>query len=295
MSRIDFFSVTVRGIDPGVFKRGWLGQFSLNETGHGGQGFKVLEAGHMGVRLLHSPVSEGEKYFHFSIPGEACKLLWSQGWFDQIKGLIEVDLRPTRVDVCVDTYAFTPFDAWLKRDDCMTFAKRSTHQWITSPGQMREDGVKGADTMYLGSPSSSRRLRIYNLHGYTRVEVTLRERWAKEFWKDYKERGRECLEGHIFGFVDWPDWEEWREVIGSDLPLYDPLPASTVEFEKSKEWVAGQIAPTLEFLRRYMGDEPFLKFVRNEGGGRVSQKHLAILEEKGRLERGAVVAAVADG
>jgi len=289
--RIDYFSFTVHNYKGERFAEEFLGRFALSDVGHGGRGFRELRDGHMSVKMYLRPVGDRD-YFHVSIPGQACVLLWQDGWFKQFAAFTD-DIKKvgkqtgkvniTRIDICVDTYAFAPEEAWEERDAIITRAKRSSLQFYTSPEQEREDGKIGCDTFYVGSSTSSRRLRVYNMHGFTRIELQARDVWAAEIWKTYKRGG--SLASHVVKFVRFDGWSLWDDVVGRELAEGVVVEASRAEYEKSRDWVAGQIAPTLEFLRRYMGDHQFINFVRAKGSDRITEQHFAILDEKRRMEQ----------
>ncbi len=153
-----------------------------------------------GVTLLCDPQAPGaSEHTHLVLPGEACEVVGAQGLLGLLARLRELAarVRVVRLDVAVDHAPFTPAQAYaaVRAGEVVCWAKRGTdgrvtHSWheANGPGEGR--------TLYVGRRSSQRLLRIYDGHGFTRVELECKGEAAEALaWLLVERRGDEAALG----------------------------------------------------------------------------------------------------
>jgi hypothetical protein len=147
-----------------------------------------------GVTLLGEPQAPGaSEHLHLVLPGEACEVVGAQGLLELLAQLRELaaQVRVVRLDVAVDHAPFSPVEAYaaLMAGQVVCWAKRGrdgrvTHSWheANGPGEGR--------TLYVGRRCSRRLLRIYDAHGFTRVELECKAEAAEALaWLLVERRG----------------------------------------------------------------------------------------------------------
>lgn len=221
-----------------------------------------------------------------NLPGEACELL---GVAQLVALVRELGLKLTRFDIAWDTDVLTPEQvrAAHAAGDAVTFSKY--HKWMQDPE---------GSTFYLGkrgSDSDVRLLRVYDRRGLTRVELEVHGKRAQSLWKvlDLEEdlgRWSPMALAYLVDFVDFRDrqadsnigrcprlpwWEDFTEGAGR---LALPLPRKAPTLDSTKEWLEGQIAPTLSLVADYVPDATrWLADVLHDGRNRRKPHHAAML------------------
>jgi len=153
----------------------------------------------------------------------------------------------TRIDIAVDCQrGYLDFDAVvqaLQSDQAITKAERVD----------RFQGIDSrADTIYLGSPTSARRLRIYDKASeqkmtdfeWTRIELQSRKPFADEtrsalVSSDFSEQ---TIPGIICGFLDLPTVPDWQTIFHGAPVLLTAPPKSR---DGTIYWLLKSAAPCL--------------------------------------------------
>ena len=154
-------------------------------VGSGWRGYKECYKSGSGAIVYTLPIKSDLEHYHIQLNGDSCACLTPAdlGGIEEIRrGGLKVTYK--RVDLAFDTELFTveEYLEQVKADNITRRSSRECLEVMESPFKLREDGRKGTMTVYLGSASSDRRLRVYNLHGPTRVELQLRGDWAGSGW-----------------------------------------------------------------------------------------------------------------
>jgi hypothetical protein len=195
-----------------------------------------------------------------TVQGEVCEQLG-------ISGLVALSaltgLEPTsRLDVAWDADWLIPemFGQAFEAGDVVTRIQRPVNPDTGRiKGIQRESNHEG-DTVYLGSRTSERFLRVYDRRGPCRVEMELKERRAVELWRrfiklnDEAEWGREAL-AELRAFIDFRHSEP-SALTGKPIQTADrSLLAWWAEFcagADRRSTVIPRKAPTLESLEAYI-------------------------------------------
>ena len=278
-SRVHWLSITVFGLDETAYKAFWEEFFSnilgelVEVPGGSRRGFRRLFQGLAGAKVYVDPVQISPKgnYFHIDLPGSACECLTPEQFrsLAEYKSSFDInnapgdpgELRISRFDLAVDDCPFTPYMVYehYRNDLIKTFAKRSSITWIVTPDGVKENGEKGTSSIYIGSSSSERMLRIYDKHGFTRAELQLRGNWADSiFLAVCKSSYSEWL-SRLLGIIDrffsvisnwWMEFVQLKQQVGIIITS-----ARVKTLDKMARWVTKQVAPTIVVLKSIMGDQ----------------------------------------
>lgn len=129
----------------------------------------------MGCTPKNTPVL----HTHWTFPGSICQeipfTLWQK--FIKTTSSQNIKIKCTRLDIRADYCNFTPHDIYqsIQEGKARTWANRETLQLIENPNEFDELGNVGTATVYIGSRKSDRFMRVYNLHGFTRMELQTRK------------------------------------------------------------------------------------------------------------------------
>lgn len=289
---VDYFSVTVVGIKLSKFVSMFMGQFGKIEWAKtGGRGFKKRGVMLAGVNVYKDPVypmKDGRKnYFHIELKGKACSLL-SESWFYEVMnvGCIEdgTAVSLTRIDLAFDGLDFTVSDFWgsVLEGNITTRASRQSFRHIYSPWELNELGEKGTETVYIGSFKSDRMVRVYDKHGFVRLELQLRGAWAKAFGARMDNGTYDIFDefsrGAVKDFMNLSD-KFWDAFITSKIKkvALSVYTAKMVTVESIDEWIIRQVSPSLAFFYEYYGDLEHIFELVKRGGDRLTQKHKTLL------------------
>lgn len=154
-------------------------------------------------------------------------------------------MRATRLDFAIDVLGskHSPLDCITEYNNGRMQSKaRTAHKYDELSG----DGL----TMYVGSKSSDRRLRIYDKsaemgllgEAWTRVELQTRKQRANSLMNDMLSQGIHSVGTQaIIEYVDFPSLEWWCDAMGNDANVHiSELPRSKPAFQK---WLETQVLP----------------------------------------------------
>jgi len=200
-----------------------------------------------------------------------------------------INARITRIDCALDT-----FDIHIH-----TFRDAARSGQIVTPGKTvryLESFSDAGDTLYVGSRTSDRMLRVYNksveqgsdLPIWTRVELEIKGELANLAAMSLID-GKVSIQDLIVSFCDFRlldatrtnnrtrcSW--WASFLGdcsrvvllSKTALHDTL-------EKKLAWIQRSIAPTLALVSMIMGSTDWMKFEVQHALDRISPKDLALI------------------
>lgn len=297
-TRVHWLTFTIFGMSEDGYKAIWSEYFSdkLGElvVMNGGirRGFQETYQALAGAKLYRKPIQYSEKgdYFCIELPGSACDCLTPE----QFRELSELQasciaghgmvFRVSRLDLAVDHCPFTPRMVYEHEKAGMvrTWARRSSVRWDESPHQAKKDKSSlGTETFYIGAGESQRMIRIYNERGYTRTELQCRDDWADRIFILLNCNYSSWL-SIVLGAIDkyfsvqaswWADFVTMKQEISIVISS-----ARVVSLTKMQKWVIGQVAPTLEVLRRVLGDSDYTDMLRRGVTEDRLQKYGAVLQ-----------------
>jgi DNA relaxase NicK len=190
-----------------------LGLGVLVDKGHGARGYRQISEALLGAKVYYDHVTakEGKNHCHIEIPGSACEAVVPSVFPDLVNFLTENQIRYSikRVDFAFDGVPFSPQDFYegLMSENLVSLIKRDPSlendsiRVEQSPCRLRENGEVGTMTVYAGSSSSQRMVRVYNKRGDTRLELQLRDERAQAV----------CLD--VFAHA----WDEWEYTVKAHL------------------------------------------------------------------------------
>lgn len=251
---IDYLTVTIWGSKVVEdFGDIFYGTFpEPTNLGHGGRFYRDTFATEPGIMLRTNPISQnGEERTTIEIPGTACQLLGFQRLADFLQYLYRLyeRVKINRIDLAFDNCGFEPEDFFnaIRNERVRSYVKRDTVKFYSMPYQKDEKGKEGTSGLTFGSRSSERYMRIYNKHGYTRLEVEFKGDYADQVGCDVLLAGTvdnalRLSMGYLLDFVDVQD--EWWLLFKEDYErLFARLGKTVPEYtmEKIKKWFEGQV------------------------------------------------------
>jgi hypothetical protein len=260
---IDWLSLTVHAGYFEVMK--YVTLLGLHEglvhSGHGGTGFRDLYNGKNGFQLYANPVGSGN-YCSLSIPSQALQGVGMEALLSMYSALCEDALRTglrynvTRADYAFDVpeTAFTPVDVWRIIEKREGIETKVSEEHMTR----MHNKAKTGDTVYVGSPKSDKRVRVYRkvIEGssvfgdapFTRVEMQNRHEAALFSFmhlmtvpmEDWAGVAAQYLNGFFTLRVKW--WADFMEGVKS---AYVRLRLVLPSIGRIEAWLFKQVTPAL--------------------------------------------------
>lgn len=268
------------------------------ELEYGAYGYQQAMVGPGGARLMWD--APGRQDAHLSLPGKACGVAGREGVRTLLR-FVQLHGKPTRIDLAMDDFerVVSPdqVDAELRGPDAVTHAREA----LTIRGHaVRSEDLTGA-TIYLGSPSSRQRLRVYDKglesHGAidaVRWELQLRAEAAESLIPQLlasPDSFGQVFASRLVTFLDFRDraahsevekrprlaWFERLVGLARKVAIYPAAVVRTVDHVAA--WVDRQVAPSLAvLLTAWGGDIDRLVVMATVGRERWKPKHRAMLE-----------------
>ena len=283
-----FVSATLGGADFEVIERGVSGYTRTYKTLYGLRLFTNDERPEMGIHMIAD--------------GDACE---SIGYDALMLIFNAVEMKATRLDLAVDHCPFTPIDLcseWERdnvRTNCKTVKK-------AKPGRehirkCKFEGSPTGDTFYMGSRQSSAFARCYDERGFTRFELEMKgeraEKAATLILEDSAQLERHTM-GMIREFVDFVDAESdanrsrctllpfWQTFVTKFERVKVQLtPRPELTLDRNKDWIEGQVAPSLALYEMAHGSRDSFDDVRRNlrriGLERLKPRHKILLSMSG--------------
>jgi DNA relaxase NicK len=247
-----------------------LGLGVLVDKGHGARGYKQISEALQGAKVYYDHVTakEGQEHCHIEFPGSACEAVLPSVFPALVDFLTENQVRFSikRVDFAFDGVPFSPQDfldglmsgnlvSLIKRDPSLENDSIRVEQ---SPYRLRENGEVGTMTVYAGSPSSQRMVRVYNKRGDTRLELQLRDERAHEVCLDVFSHAWDewefIVKTHLRQFIDFKNTDWWAVFVSiahrADLKISS---ARRMSLTKMEEWFNRQVVVALSVYEDVWG------------------------------------------
>jgi DNA relaxase NicK len=264
---IDYFTVTVWGENvKELFDLIMMNKFPKSkDQGHGGRFYRETYKTSLGVTIRNNPLDGSESRTTIELPGKACQVLGFYGLKTFYEQLIQIydKVRINRLDVAFNGLEFQPEDVFeaVENENLRSYLKRSTVKKYSAPFEQNDDGTIGNQGVVLGNRTSTRFMRVYNKHGYTRLEVEYKKEKATQVGFDLLtsltvEEALTKAMGHLRDYTDFlTDW--WLEFVGEFDRLYKKLNETITEIEitKMKEWLEKQVSSAIHVLVELEGIE----------------------------------------
>ena len=197
--------------------------------------------------------------------------------------------KVTRVDFAFDNVPFTPemFEEAIKENRISSLTQRASLKIIDSPYKMREDeSGHGCKTVYFGSSSSTRKVRVYNKRGPVRLELELRDVRADYVARVVLTQNKDWMilaVAHVRDFIDIYEDEErstlaswWQEFIDDIKRAYMKVYSSKeLSKERIETWFENQISTWLFVLKTI--EPEFLEEIAQKGAQRLKPHHRLVL------------------
>jgi len=261
-------------------------------------GYRYQAVGPANLRILWGSLNEEKPRsdVHVQMTGKTCsaisnhKMLWLMEQIQQFG-------QPTRIDLTLDDYDYvvdvdTVWQTLKANKDVVTHVRDSRRM------ESLKSGVDAGYTVYMGAPSSRRRLRVYDKGLESNGEIPA-IRWELQERKDAARsllpeliRGDwgQVFASRLVSLTDFREREAHSEVekrprlpwfqrlvgLASKAAVYLPVPPRTAS--ELEEWLEYSIAPSLATLVQvFHGDmEPLYRMI-GRGMERMKPKHHAIV------------------
>lgn len=214
-----------------------------------------------GTQCMFGQASMG---IHIIYSGQALQALVSKGIDTKrlIDNAITRNGKATRVDIALDIIDGTAnvdiFHKQLRGGKAVTASKT----WRTMAGS------EGGHTLYIGSRSSERMVRIYDKKAeraarfeevqnasWVRVEAELKGDRARDFLNACKDNDIiDVMRGHLVGAVDFPSLPEYQQALQCDNSSVEPTTTKRKDTQ-TRHWLMKMVAPVI--AREAMQDTAF--------------------------------------
>jgi DNA relaxase NicK len=300
--KIDWFSVTIHPTKKSHYFMVWKEFFQeylgeLQDKGHGGRGFKGLWVAELGSKIYVRPTN-GEMYFNIELPGQACACIPPERFRLFLDFLLSSEsssegaykFKVTRIDFAFDNVPFTPqmFLQAIEENKIRSLTQRESTRINASPFKLKEDSSSlGTTTIYFGSSQSTRKVRVYDKRGPTRLELELRDlrsdHVARAVLTQDEAEWMTLAVSHVRDFMDIYETEEretlaawWQEFIDDVKRAYMTIyKAKEISKERIETWFETQIASWLFVLNQL--EPQFLEEVSLDGSKRLKPHHKMVL------------------
>lgn len=299
MFSVHWFALTIfRDLD--TIKSLWEHFFSLGlgvlvDRGHGARGYKQIGEALLGAKVYydHQSAKAGQEHCHIEIPGSACEALIPSVFQDLVNCLIENEIRFSikRADFAFDGVPFSPQDflEGLMSDNLVSLIKRDPSlenesiRIEQSPCRLRENGEVGTMTVYAGSKSSDRMVRVYNKRGHTRLEFQMRNERAhavcldvfSHVWAEWES----TVKGHVRQFIDFINTDWWAVFIASSQKASLKISsARQISVARLEAWLERQVVVALSVHEDIFGEEGIKKMVREARRSRNRSRYASVLQ-----------------
>lgn len=274
MFSVHWFAITIFQ-DVEKVKAIWSQFFSLGlgvlvDKGHGARGYRQISEALLGSKIYYDHVTakEGKEHCHIEIPGSACEAVLPSVFPELVKALTENNIRFSikRADFAFDSVPFSPQDFLdgLMSDNLVSLIKRDPSlendsiRVSQSPCALRENGEVGTMTVYAGSSSSQRMVRVYNKRGDTRLELQLRDERAHAVCLDVFSHAWDewefIVKTHLRQFIDFKNTDWWAVFVSiahrADLKISS---ARRMSLTKMEEWFNRQVVVALSVYEDVWG------------------------------------------
>ncbi len=265
---------------------------------YGSHGYQSAIAGPGGARLDFD--AKGRWDFNLSLPGKACRRVGGDRMISLLRFCFENAGKARRIDVCIDDYGHTVTPEMVmsaaQGPDVVTKVKQGR---IIQGFDIKSDAVTG-QTVYFGSPTSRRQMRVYdkNLESDGEIDAV---RWEMQERDDAAETllgdlayqpWQIIIPRRIVSFIDFRDYEsnsevehrerlDWFKAFVGSVERANVYIAQGIGTVRDKiDWIRRTIAPMLAVAMDYWkGDTEELWDIVKDGKSRWKPRHRALLAE----------------
>lgn len=271
----------------------------LKSLNHGGRFYQETWSTDLGVVVRDRPVEEGTFRGTIELPGKACQLLGYPELCNFYRYLLLnfSRVRINRIDTAFNDCNFSVADVLecLLDENLRSYFKRETIKTFSNPYERNdidqpEDEPTGTSGLTVGGRTSTRYMRIYDKHGYTRLEVEYKAEKARQVGQDLlcaenEETALKLAVGHVMDYVEFfTDW--WDVFVTNFSRLYSALPKDVKEMsiEGIKNWFENQVA-TAFFVLSKLETSEYLKYLAYVGQDKYKKSRYNGLIELAEFER----------
>ncbi|MBD3251328.1 hypothetical protein GF380_02620 [Candidatus Uhrbacteria bacterium] len=248
-----------------------------------------------GVTICASPISPckngDHNYITLTLKGEACSCISTDKLAHFVRTLAKkVQFKTTRIDLAWDGLEFSPGELaeyieenMHNHDNFRSPARRSSISIRRDPEKPDDKGNIGTSSITLGSRQSTRMLRVYDQHGFTRLEFQLMKERAQYVLADLSFREEERYQvglSHLLDYIDL-SWDKWRDFVGTtkraELTLND---ARRITEQRLKLWLQKQVAPALSAIQDV--ESNYVVKLLAHGRMRDRSKYQALMDDRGK-------------
>ena len=271
MFSVHWFAITIHQ-DFEKVKTIWSQFFALSlgvlvDKGHGARRYRQISEALLGAKVYYDYINpkEGKEHCHIELTGSACEAVLPSVFPALVNFLTENSIRFSikRADFAYDGVPFSPQDFYdgLLSDNLVSLIKRSKgiskHE---SPYELRKNGEVGTMTVYAGSSSSQRMVRVYNKRGDTRLELQLRDERAQAVCLDVFAHAWDewefTVKTHLRQFIDFKNTDWWAVFVSiahrADLKISSARRMSLIKMEN---WLERQVIVSLSVIEDVKGKE----------------------------------------
>jgi len=271
--------------------RGYLDS-PFESVGHGAWGYEDMSIGIAGSRLL---TSAKRPEHHVELPGGWCESVGAEKCRTLLEWVTDNKGHFTRIDLAGDDYSkvITPKGVAkkCKKGELVSHCHHVTRNYSVMG--------KVQDVLYIGSPKSFRRLRVYDKNAESdgeidaiRWELQLRDEAAySAFELVYENSLPEAYLSTLVGFADFRQVKNsnvtrrqrtrwFKRIVGEaqKATLSVSKPVRTIE--QTEAWLRKQAAPSLAMIVKAKGgDLGIIEDMVIEGGKRLKPVHRMAIEE----------------
>lgn len=177
---------------------------------------------------------------HLTLSGKTCGNLRAS-LDDIIKHAWKQGGKITRIDLAVNDYTGRIYPSKATK-----YLQNGNFRCRAREYPIRNDPVKAGYSQYCGKMSSETHVCIYDKSAeqgecgfHVRAEIRYKGSKAQKAAKTYLQCKN--VGAMIKGFIDFPDWREWQEVMGAEIL---PVPAD-VKPSNRVAWLLGQCAAAM--------------------------------------------------
>jgi len=264
----------------------------------GSHGYQSAIAGPGGARIDYD--AKGRWDFNVSLPGAACRRVGGQRMISLLRFCFEYGGKARRIDVCIDDFGHTVSPSMVmtaaQGPDIVTKVKQGR---VIQGFDIHSDELTG-QTVYFGSPTSRRQMRVYdkNLESdgeidSVRWEMQERDESAETLLGDLAyQPWQKIIPMRVVSFVDFRDYEshseverrerlDWFKAFVGSVERANVYLAQAVGTVRDKiDWIRRTIAPMLAVAMDYWkGDTAELWDIVADGKSRWKPRHRALLAE----------------
>jgi DNA relaxase NicK len=229
-------------------------------------GSRLINGG--GFEFLADPkIPKGGEHFRFILPGAICDQIEITDLRKLLDACLKRSLRLncTRIDLKIDNCPFKPLEAFQTLNSGMFRGRsgRETLKFFDQPHEKNELGDIGTTGLNFGSRNSERFMRIYDAHGFTRLELECKGATALFYFLALMHMENFCdqIMGYVIDFVDL-DADFWREfTMGYKRIIRPAVKRPDPELEALERYAFTQCAPAIGLLTAIKGRDWLDEFI----------------------------------